>query len=251
MSVVAIIQARMGSTRLRGKSLVEIEGRPLLSHIIERVRESQKVDEIVVATTNGSDDLAIVRRANEEGVSIYRGSDEDVLDRFFRAAEMAAASTIVRITADDPFKDPAIIDLVVGALLIDPQLDYVSNTIRPTFPEGLDVEAFTMAALETAWREARLPSEREHVTPYIWTHPERFHVRNIENSQDFSALRWTLDYEADLQFAREIYRRLYKGKVFYMNDVLSLLRREPSLGKINEGIVRNAAYLAFREKDGA
>lgn len=245
---IAIMQARMGSTRLPGKVLVPIAGKPLLEHIIDRVKRSQAIDKIVVATTVKKQDKPIIAIAQKCNVDSFIGSEKDVLDRFCQAAKKYRAGTIVRTTADNPFVDPEVIDKVVGYYLKHKKsVDYVSNTIKPTYPEGLDVEVFSSGALEKAWREAKRPSEREHVTPYIWNHPERFRLANIENDEDLSHLRWTLDTEADLRFAREIYARLYHGQVFLMKDILALLRAEPELAQINQGIARNAGYLESLE----
>ncbi len=249
--IVGIIQARMGSSRLVGKTLIKIAGRPLLGHVIDRVRASHRISDIVVATTLAEEDKAIVDFARANTVFSYEGSGNDVLDRFYGAACLRDAEIIVRITADDPFKDPAVIDLVVDAFLAEPSVDYASNTLEPTFPEGLDVEVFTMSALETAWKQAELASEREHVTPYLWKHPERFRLRSVRNTVDLSRLRWTLDYEEDLQFTSEVYARLYRGQVFGMQSILSLLEREPNLAAINTGIVRNAAYLSMVNKESS
>ena len=138
-----------------------------------------------------------------------------IRDRFYQAAREFNAEIIVRITPDDPFKDPEVVDKVLSYYLSrQGDLDYVSNTIKPTYPEGLDVEAFSFRVLEQAWQEAKRPSEREHVTPYIWDHTELFRLANVENDKDLSHLRWTLDTEADLRFARKVYDRLYRGRVF-------------------------------------
>jgi spore coat polysaccharide biosynthesis protein SpsF len=249
--IVALIQARMGSTRLPGKTLVDIAGEPFLAHVIKRTRASRTVRDIVVATTTDPADDAIVALAARLGAGTYRGSANDVLDRFYQAARQASAGIIVRITADDPFKDPDVIDLIVGRLLADPALDYASNTIEPTFPEGLDVEAFTFAALSRAWHEAKLPSEREHVTPYLWKNPDRFRVENVRHATDLSKLRWTLDYAEDLRFTREVYARLYRGQVFRMAEILALLQSEPQLAAINTGILRNAGYNLSLQQDQA
>lgn len=249
MKVVAIIQARMGSTRLAGKSLAGISGKPLLAHVVERVRASETVEEIIVATSNQPEDEAILQLASQYGVNAYAGSLHDVLDRFYQAARQATADIIVRITADDPFKDPKIIDQIVEYLLSHPELDYVSNTLEPTFPEGLDIEVFTFSALERAWLDARLPSEREHVTPYIWQHSDKFQVANIKHNSDLSHLRWTIDYEEDLQFARSVYSRLRNRGIFLMNDILALLEAEPELSEINRGVMRSEGYAKSLQKD--
>jgi len=247
--IVAIIQARMGSTRFPGKTLADIAGKPLLAHILERVKASRTINEIVIATTTNSEDQAILHLAAEHGVQAYAGSVDDVLDRFYQVARQVCADIIVRIGADDPFKDPEVLDEIVKYFLVNPELDYVSNTIEPTFPEGLDVEVFSFRALERAWKEARLPSEREHVTPYIWKFPTRFNIANIRHEVDLSHLRWTLDYEEDLNFAREVYARLTHKGIFLMEDVLALLAAEPALAKINQGIEQYAGYKASLQKD--
>ncbi len=248
--IAAIIQARMGSTRLQGKVLIDIGGKPLLEHVVERVRKSRLIDDIIIATTDNEQDKAIIKFARRRGIPYYAGSENDVLDRFYQAAQKFCVEVIVRITPDDPFKDPEVIDKIIRHYLTSKdKLDYVSNTIKPTYPEGLDVEVFSFAALEKAWNEARKDSEREHVTPYIWNHPELFRLANIENSEDLSHLRWTLDYEEDLRLAREVYARLYRGQVFLMKDILALLSAEPELARINQGITRNEGYLKSVQRE--
>jgi len=248
--IAAIVQARAGSTRLPSKVLIDIAGKPLLEHIIDRLRLSRLIDKIIIATTTKERDRVILEIAQSWGIESYAGSEEDVLDRFYQAAKIYGAGTIVRITPDDPFKDPEVIDtVIIYYLKHKDNLDYVSNTIKPTYPEGLDVEVFSYKALEKAWKEANSPSEREHVTPYIWNHPEIFRLSNIENDVDLSHLRWTLDTEADLKFTREIYARLYHGQVFLMKDILALLRAEPELSLINQGITRGAGYLKSLEQE--
>jgi spore coat polysaccharide biosynthesis protein SpsF len=242
--IAAIIQARLGSTRLPGKVLADIQGKTLLEHVIQRVSASKLIEDIIIATTINEKDKAIIDFAHTRGIKCYAGSEDDVLDRFYRAAKKFNVNTIVRITPDDPFKDPEVIDKLIKRYLDKKDdIDYVSNTIKPTYPEGLDAEVFSFRALEKAWREAKKPSEREHVTPYIWKHPEFFRLVNVENDKDLSGLRWTLDTEADLQFAREVYARLYHGQVFLMKDILALLEAEPELARINAGMERNAGYL--------
>ena len=241
--VLAIIQARMGSTRLPGKTIIDICGKPLLFHIIKRVQYSKLIAEIVVATTENKKDDIILNLCDKLGVKCFRGSESDVLDRFYQCAKEFKTEIIARITADDPFKDPVVINKVIKKILTDVTLDYVSNTIKPTYPEGLDIEVFTFNALRKAWKEARIPSEREHVTPYIWNNPEIFRIINIENDIDLSHLRWTLDTPRDLKFTREVYKRLFvTGKIFLMNEILTLLDREPWLLGINKGIERDVGY---------
>lgn len=248
---VAVIQARLGASRLPGKTLLDIAGKSLLAHVIERARACRSVREVVVATTDAPEDKAVLRAAADCGAEGYAGSRDDVLDRFYQAARLRRAEVVMRVTADDPFKDPRVMDRAAARLEEEPGLDYVSNTVTPTYPEGLDVEVFTFGALERAWREARLPSEREHVTPYIWKNPRLFRIAQIRHDKDLSALRWTVDHEADLRFAREVYARLYKGGVFYMEEVLALLEKEPALARLNAGIARNEGYQASLNREAA
>lgn len=249
--VVAIIQARMGSTRLPGKMLIDIMGKPLLQHVIDRVSHSKKINKIILATTNNPHDVVLVDLAKSNSLDFFIGDEEDVLDRFYHAAKQFSIETIVRITPDDPFKDPEVIDKAIELFLNGKgELDYVTNTLPPTYPIGLDVEVFSFYALEKAWKEAKKPSEREHVTPYIWNHPEIFRIKNFGLGKDLSHLRWTLDDDRDLQFTQEIYRRLYpKKRFFLMNDILELLDRHPSLTKINGREEKYEGYLKSLEKD--
>ncbi len=249
--IVGIIQARTGSSRLPKKTLADLAGAPFLARVVERMRHCETLDALVLATTTEPSDDPLAELAASLGVAVYRGAVDDVLDRFYHAARMVEAALIVRITADDPFKDPAVTDHAVRLWLERPaELDYVSNTLKPTYPEGLDIEVFTRQALARAWREATLPSEREHVTPYIWKHPDRFCVLNFEHERDLSHLRWTVDYPADLTFARAVYARLYRpGEVFLMEDILRLLEAEPELARLNAGIRRNEGYLKSLAED--
>lgn len=251
MNIYAIFQVRMGATRLPGKMFKKILGRPLLWHVVQRVKSADLVDRIILATTRKKEDDQIVEFAEKEGIPFSRGSDEDVLDRFYKAAKKFAPDIIVRITPDDPFKDPKIIDNFIGYFLKHKdELDYLSNTIKPTYPEGIDIEIFTSKTLERTWREAKEPSEREHVTSYIWNNPKKFRIKNLSRKQNLSHLRWTIDYSADLKFTREIYKRLYsKKKIFLMDDILKLLKKEPELQKINQGIAYHEGYLKSLKQD--
>jgi len=248
--IVAIVQARMGSKRLPGKVLQRIMGETLLGHIIDRISKSKFINgNIILATTSNPSDQIIVDFANEKHLDCFAGSEDDVLDRFYQAAKLADADIIVRITADDPFKDPEIMDEIIK-IMIDGDFDYVSNTIEPTYPEGLDIEVFSFDSLEKAWKEAKKSSEREHVTPYIWNHPAIFNLYNVKNKEDLSSMRWTVDTDKDFEFARAVYERLYvPGKIFLMNDILTILKNEPDLQKINAGIERSAGYQKSLRED--
>jgi len=242
MKTLAIIQARFNSTRLPGKVLALIAGEPMLAHVVRRVRRAATIDDVVVATSTGAADDAVAAFCAERGIACFRGSEQDVLDRFYQAASQRGAQTVVRITGDCPLMDPAVIDRVVSALRHD-GYDYVTNTLRYTFPDGLDVEAFTSAALAEAWRDARKPTEREHVTPYLRI-AARLRTRNIEHSIDLSSrnLRWTVDEPEDLEFVRAIYAELAPTPDFGLQDVLELLERRPQLLELQGGAVMNEGY---------
>ncbi len=244
VNVLAIVQARMGSTRLPGKTLIEIEGKPLLEHVINRIRYCKTINKIIIATTIKSEDKAIVRLTEKLQVETYTGSSEDVLDRFYQVASKYGGEVIVRITADDPFKDPNVIDEIVNYFLLHPGINYVSNTIEPSYPVGIDVEVFSYEALKKAWGAAERPREREHVTPYIFCNPGLFKVANYKNSEQLSHLRWTIDTKEDLQMTKEVYNKLYvKGEIFYMEDILQLLHKYPHISDINNGVEQLAITL--------
>lgn len=246
---IAIIQARCNSTRLKNKVLADVDGRPMIQRIIHRVRKCQLVSEVVVATSENLIDKKLVDWCNENEVNVFCGSEKNVLERFYQAAKKFEASVIVRVTADDPFKDPSIIDYAIN-LLLENRFDYVSNTIKPTFPEGIDIEVFKYSALERAFEEAELHSEKEHVTPYIWKNKDKFSLHNFEYAENLSNLRWTVDYVEDLEFARIVYKLLrHKDGVFLMEDVLELLKQYPELKCIQKDVVRNEGYLKSVEGD--
>jgi spore coat polysaccharide biosynthesis protein SpsF (cytidylyltransferase family) len=197
------------------------------------------VQEVVVVTSLHRQDLPIVAWCSSRHLRVYCGAEEDVLDRFYQAARLTGAHVCVRITADCPLMDPAVIDQVV-AELDDPKVDYANNCEHETWPDGLDVEAFRFAALKKAWEAARLPSEREHVTPYIRKHRELFELRVVDHTPSLGGMRWTLDEPADLEFLTGVCEALGAGReTFSMRRVLAVLRANPSLQRINQGIRRN------------
>lgn len=240
-NMVVIIQARMGSSRLPGKVMMDIAGYPMLWHVVNRVLRSKRTDKVMVATTTEPKDDQIEQFCVSSKVACFRGSSEDVLDRYYQAASSVGASAIVRITADCPLVDPEVIDRVVRAYEAG-TFSYVSNVEPPTYPDGLDTEVFSMEALKMAWNEAALRSEREHVTPYLRKNPERFPPANIVNSKDLSGLRWTVDQQEDLELVREVYRLLGTDH-FSMDAVLALFVKNPQLSGINTGIARNEGFL--------
>lgn len=230
---IAIIQARMGSTRLPGKVLMKLAGRSVLAHVLERASAAKGLTQAVVATTMADADAAIVDECSRLGVGVYRGSEEDVLDRYFRAAEKFGAERIVRITSDCPLYDGGLLDRMLTKF----NADYMSNVLRRTFPRGLDTEIFTFANLKRAHREAKESREREHVTPYFYQHPELFRLQSYEEAPDLSAHRWTLDTAEDWELIQRVYAALYRPRrIFTTGEVLNLLRERPELTKINAHI---------------
>lgn len=236
MEVVCIVQARMGSTRLPGKVLMPILGKSMLWWDLHRVQGARRLDAVVVATTTNPTDDELAEFCRQQGWNVVRGSEEDVLDRYYQAARQYDAAHIVRITSDCPLIDPHVVDYVVTSYLSAyPQPDYASNFLERTYPRGLDTEIFSMAALETAWRNAQAPSEREHVTPYIWRNPNLFRLRSVTNSQNQSAHRWTVDTPEDMELVQRIYGYFGHGD-FRWQDVLALLDEHPEWVEINRGI---------------
>jgi spore coat polysaccharide biosynthesis protein SpsF len=247
--ILAILQARVSSTRLPGKVLLPLLGRPMLSRQIERLLQSNSIDRLVVATSDEPADEVLERLCAEMGVACYRGSINDVLDRFYRAALPLNPEHVVRITGDCPLIDPDLIDQMV-AFYLEAQYDYVSNCVQPTLPDGLDAEVFRFTSLCRAWREARLLSEREHVTPFIYGRPELFRQGLWRNALDLSNYRWTVDEPADFELITKIYQALYpKNPRFRTDDVLALLQKEPQLQTINARYMRNEGYQKSLEID--
>jgi spore coat polysaccharide biosynthesis protein SpsF len=235
MNVVAIIQARMGSSRLPGKVLADLGGRTMLERVIRRTGRAELVDRVVAATSKSAGDERIVHACRRLEVDCFRGPEDDVLDRYCQTAAAYGADVVVRITADCPFIDPAVIDRVIRAFLrVRP--DYASNTLVRTWPRGLDTEVMSKAALERACCEADEPYERVHVTPYLYRHPEHFRLLAVQGPHDLGDLRWTVDSPADLDFAREIYRRLDNDDTFSWRRVRRLLSESPFLAELNRHV---------------
>ena len=237
----AMIQARMGSTRLPGKTLAKIGGRPLLDLLIQRVKQSSLIDKVIIATTTQARDDVLVEFAQKQDIPWFRGSEEDVLDRVYQAAKEYSVDHIVRVTPDCPLLDHKVMDRVIETYQSG-NYDYVANVLKSTYPDGLDVEVFSFSALEQAWQKAQMPSQREHVTPYIRT-SEEFRVFNVESPTDLSHFKWSVDTEQDLRFVRSVYQGLEnKGITFDLQDVLLLLRNHPELTAINQQSVANEGY---------
>jgi len=223
-----VIQARMGSTRLPGKVMKPLLKKPVLWHIVTRAMEADQAAGVVVATTIKREDDIIERFCKNNKITLFRGSETDVLDRFFRCATSLQLSDVVRITADCPLHDPTVINRVIGGYLQN-GYDYVSNTIKYTYPDGLDVEVFSFDALAQAWRYARHPSEREHVTPYLRSN-KRFKIKNIIAPKNYPDYRLTLDTFSDYQFIKRIYEALGRDR-FSLDEVVEFLKKRPDLLK--------------------
>jgi len=249
MKTSVIIQARSGSTRLPQKVLLKVMGKTILEYALERIGKAKNIEGIIVATTLNEEDARIVDLAESIGIKTYRGSSEDVLDRYYQAAKLFGIRHLVRITADCPLIDPWIIDKAVE-LYFESKADYCSNTLKETFPDGEDVEVLSFNALHSAWKSAKLLSEREHVTPYIKKNPGRFKLVNFENDIDLSGKRWTVDREEDFRFIKALLEGLYPIKPdFSSGDILEFLRQNPRLEEINKGIARNEGYSKSLNRD--
>lgn len=246
MKKVVIIQARMGSTRLPGKVMVKIKGMTVLAHIVERIRCCKNVDDIIIATSLNKNDDLIVKECSNIGVNYFRGSEQDVLSRYYHTAKQSNADLIVRITADCPLIDFTIIDNMIIEFIEKDTLnniDYMSNfdVVKNTFPRGMDVEIIKACALEKTYRDAKESYEREHVTPYIYNNPDKFNLIGYSNNEDLSKYRFTLDTKEDLQLIKVIYDNLYEdNNIFSMNDIIDFINKNPQVVRINENVVQKS-----------
>jgi spore coat polysaccharide biosynthesis protein SpsF len=237
--VVAIIQGRMSSSRLPGKILKDLNGKPILAWVVERARRAQTIDEVVVATTDDASDDPAANFCKERGYAFFRGSMFDVLDRYFQTALAYHADIIVRLTADCPLIDPQVVDKTVRALLdSNPPADLAVNRFpgNRTYPIGLDTEVVTFQALERAWKEAGEPHEREHVLPYIYEVEGRFRVLHVKNDVDYGGLRWTVDTPEDFELVQRICNHFPGRDDFSWLDVLAVVQADPTLSQINANV---------------
>lgn len=239
MRIVAIIQARMASTRLPGKVLLDIGGRTMLERVIMRTRFASLVDEVAVATTTAAGDDQLAAACEALGAPTVRGSQDDVLDRYHQAAAHFSADAIVRITSDCPLIDPSLIDEVVTAFL-DERPDYASNIVERSYPRGLDTEVVSRAALERAWHEAAGPQYRAHVTPYVYLHPTEFRLVSVCARDDFSDHRWTVDTEIDLEVVRDIYAAAGNRDDLGWTEALALAQARPDILTRNRDVRQKA-----------
>nr|WP_321513237.1 glycosyltransferase family protein [uncultured Pseudodesulfovibrio sp.] len=247
MKSVIIIQARTNSSRLPGKVLQSLAGQAMIFHVLDRARQSD-ADDVILATSREASDDELAQRVMKQGYPVFRGSLDDVLDRFYMAALELQADTIIRLTGDCPLVDPELINRCLDRHQ-QGGCDYVSTAYpNPSYPDGLDVEVFSIKILEKTWKTARKPSEREHVTPYIWKHPELFRLETIASPTNLSHLRWTVDEPQDMEFMQQIFTRIDPGTA-RMKDVLAILKSNPKIQDINHDIARNEGYLASLEND--
>lgn len=243
MTVNAIIQARCGSTRFPNKIFADINGRPLIWHVVNRLTYAKMIDDIVVATTINSKDNKIEEWCQKEHVKCFRGSESDVLNRYYNASITFPSDIVVRVTADDPFKEPRIIDRVIRKLL-NGNFDLVTNNFPPSFPEGLDCEAFTFNLLEIMEKTTRDSFEREHVTQYAYHNPDAIKIGNVVSDQQLSSYRWTIDSPEDYNMVKEIYAKRKKGAkgILLMEEILEILEQNPQIVNINSRILRSTMY---------
>ncbi len=246
--VVAIIQARMGSSRLPGKVLRDIHGKPMLVWVVERTRKASCVSEVMVATTSDPSDDMIEQVCRQMNIPCFRGNIYDVLDRYYQAAREAQAEVVVRITADCPLIDAGLIDMVMQRFA-EEKVDFAANRLPPpyqrTYPIGLDVEVVSFQALQRAWQEAKEKHEREHVLPYLYESPGRFKTLTVDHETDLGSYRWTVDTFEDLEFIQRLFTLLPDPENFTWLDVLKIVEENPQLSKINAGV----SHKTFKDVD--
>ena len=235
--IAFIVQARMTSTRLPGKVMRPVLGKPLLEYQIERLSKVPDIDKIIIATTSNDTDQPIIDFCVSRGLSFFRGSETDVLSRYYGAAVQYGVSTIIRVTSDCPVIDPEVLTDLIRLFRSEPNIDYASNTLERSFPRGLDAEIFTFTALENAQMNATTSFQREHVTPYFYQNPHLFALKSLKCAHDYSAFRLTVDTAEDLQLITELITEMYPHKpAFGLEDIIELFRRRPELANINSHV---------------
>jgi spore coat polysaccharide biosynthesis protein SpsF len=242
LKIIAIVQARTGSTRFPNKVFCNLSGKPLIWHVFNRLSYSKRITKSILATTNSIKDHILEKWAIANNIDYFRGDENNVLKRYYDAAIEFSADVIIRITSDDPFKDPIIIDDLVY-FFENNSLDFAYNNNPVSFPEGLDVEIFTMDALSIANKKAKSSFEKEHVTQFFHLNNSLFKMKNFLNVKNYSYLRWTIDTEVDYEMVKIVYMHLYKnGDIFYFEDILKLIKDNPTLSKINSSVKRSLMY---------
>ena len=241
-----IVQARMGSTRLPGKTLLKIDNKnTVLDSVLNQLSFSKLIDKIVIATTNLQSDNVIEDFAKNSNLEIFRGSSDNVLDRYLQCAKYFSFDIIVRITADNPLIDPNIIDKIIDEYK-NKKCDFITNTLHRTFPYGTEVEVFSFESLEKAWKNAKKPSEREHVTPFIRNPENKFILSNIEHQEDISHLRYTIDRMDDLKLVKEIVKNILTRPIL-LQDVIKLHKNKPEIFEINKNIKHDGYFLSLKK----
>ena len=241
MKVIAIVLARMNSARLPGKVLMSLANKPVLAHIVERLSYCKLVDKILIATSHERSDNPIAEYCENNNINYYRGNLDDVLDRYYQAAKTYNAETILRVTGDCPAIDPIVVDAVIAGYLSN---KYDLYGLGGEFPDGLDCTVFSFLALEKAWKESKLKSEREHVCPYMEKNPQMFNNGMLELFKGLEKHRWTLDTPNDYDLLSKVFNKLYREKTpFLTHEILQFFQNHPKLLEINSDIVRNEGYL--------
>ena len=257
--VVAIIQARMNSTRLPNKALLKIGKQYMLEHVVKQTKASKYVKDVIIATTDSVKDKKIVSFCIKNNLKYFCGSNNDVLDRYYKCSKNFSLDTIIRISSDCPFIDPIIIDQIISKFSKN-SFDYVSNNIEEEngkwknsicgFPQGMVVEICNFNTLEKAWKKAKKPSEREHVFPYVQFNPKLFKISNIVYKKNISSIRCTVDKKEDLKFVRELWKEIPKTKkIIHIEDILKIIKKKPFLAEINNKINFDEGYKRSIKKD--
>lgn len=248
--VVAIVQARMGATRLPGKVLKDILGKPMLWHLVTRVKKAKYIDDVVIATTIDKGDDSLEEFAVDNSLGVYRGSENDLVDRFFNAGKKYGADVVVRIWGDCPLIDPALIDKVLLEF-IHGDYDYANNFNPPTYPVGMNFEVYSSKSLEKIWKETDDKFYREYPFEYIYAHHNLFKTLYDKNDADLSAIHLTVDYVEDFELVTEIFKNLYReNKIFHIKDLLELIEKHPKLREMDKGLERDVEYNRDKEMRG-
>jgi|TARA_B110000438_G_scaffold250927_1_gene255049 spore coat polysaccharide biosynthesis protein SpsF len=248
MTIGCIIQARLGSTRLPKKIIQLLDKKfTVLDYVINQTINSKLLEKIIIATTNLEEDKIISETISQKNINYFYGDSSDVLDRYYQCAKKFSLSTIVRITSDCPLVDPNIIDNIIE-IFKNNSFDYVSNVHPSTFPIGIAVEVFSFESLEKAWKNAKLPSEREHVTPYLYNHNEKFNIFNLEYTTNLTSIRITIDRKNDLKVVRNVVSKI-KNRPILLSDIIKLYNEDPKMFELNQDYNNNEGYLKSLEID--
>jgi len=248
MKIDCIIQARMGSSRLPGKVMMKVDDEnTILDSMINQLKFCKLIDQVIIATSKKIEDDVIENFCKNKSLNYFRGSENDVLDRYYQCSKKFKSEIIIRMPADKPLLDPTVVDRVVENFSKN-NYDYVTTFLPSTFPSGTEVEIFSFTALEKAWKESELPSEREHVTPYIHKNPEKFQISNFKNDVDLSRFRWAVDEKEDLILVQNIVSKIDHEPIL-IKDIINILEKEPEIFKINSNVNRYAGNEKSEKED--